>query len=107
MANYGSVTITDVATKILDANDVYRPLWINTVANNTVFIGDTSAVTTSIGLPIVKNNVPLYGQLEPGQELWGMLVAADPAILAGVRITASRLADTQRGAIGKLTEQGA
>jgi len=72
MANYGNVTITDVATKILDANDVYRPVWINTVANNTVFIGDTSAVTTSTGLPIVKNNVPLYGQLAPGQELWGI-----------------------------------
>jgi len=72
MANYGSVAITDVATKILDANDVYRPVWINTVANNTVFIGDTSAVTTSTGLPILKNNVPFRGQLAPNQELWGI-----------------------------------
>jgi hypothetical protein len=72
MASFGNVTIGDTATKILNANDVYRPVWINTVDNTTVFIGDTSAVTTSTGLPIVKNNVPLYGQLAPGQELWGI-----------------------------------
>ena len=72
MASFGNVLVTDTATLILAANDVYRPVWINTVANTTVYIGDKNTVTTGTGLPIVKNNVPLYGQLVAGQELWGI-----------------------------------
>lgn len=75
MANFGNVLVTEVATRILSPNDVYRPVWINTVANTTVYIGDNNTVTTANGLPVEKNNVPLYGELSPGQELWAICAA--------------------------------
>ena len=71
-ASFGAVTITDEATKILDANDVYRPVFIQIMGNQTVFIGDTSAVTTATGFPVVKHTNAITGQLGPGQELWGI-----------------------------------
>jgi hypothetical protein len=72
MANYGAVTITDEATKILDANDAYRPVFLQVIGNTTVYIGDTSAVTDATGFPIVKHTNAITGQLAPGQELWGI-----------------------------------
>lgn len=72
MASFGAVTITDEATKILDANDSYRPVWLQIIGNTTVYVGDTSAVTDVTGFPVVKHTDPIQGQLAPGQELWGI-----------------------------------
>ena len=72
MASYGTVTVTDVATKILDANNVYRPVFMQIIGNTTVYIGDDDNVTTATGLPVVKHSDVLTGQLGPGQELWGI-----------------------------------
>jgi hypothetical protein len=71
-ASFGSKTITDTATKILDANDVYRPVFIQIMGNHTVYLGDTSDVATSTGFPVVKHADAITGQLAPGQELWGI-----------------------------------
>lgn len=72
MSNYGSVTITDVATKILDTNDVYRPVFLQIIGNQTVYLGDNNSVTTANGFPVVKNTAAIEGQLAPGQALWGI-----------------------------------
>jgi len=72
MANYGSVTVTDVATKILDENDVYRPVFLQIIGNQTVYLGDNDSVTTATGFPIVKHTDVTEGQLAPGQALWGI-----------------------------------
>lgn len=71
-ASFGNVLVTDVATKILDANDVYRPVFIQIIGNTTVYLGDKNTVTDSTGLPVVKHTNVLTGQLAPGQELWGI-----------------------------------
>lgn len=72
MANYGSVTVTDVATKILDENNVYRPVFLQIIGNQTVYLGDNNSVTTANGFPIVKHTDVTEGQLAPGQALWGI-----------------------------------
>ena len=72
MANYGNVTVTDVATKILDVNDVYRPVFLQIIGNQTVYLGDNDSVTTANGFPVVKHTDAIQGQLAPGQALWGI-----------------------------------
>jgi hypothetical protein len=75
MANFGSKTITDTATKVLDANDVYRPVFLQIIGNQTVYLGDNDTVTTSTGFPVVKHTNAVTGQLAPGQELWAICVS--------------------------------
>ena len=77
MASYGSVTVTDVATKILDANNVYRPVFLQIIGNHTVYVGDNNQVTTATGMPVAKHADVITGQLAPGQELWGICTSGN------------------------------
>jgi len=72
MASNFAVTITSTATLILDADDVFRPVFMQIVGNNTVYIGDSASVTTANGFPLVKHSAPIQGQLGPGAPLYGI-----------------------------------
>ena len=66
-----AVTVTDTATLLCSADPSNRPVWVQIMGNNTVYVGDSN-VTTADGFPIVKNAAPIQGQLGPGQALYGI-----------------------------------
>lgn len=70
MANYFAHTATTTATKVLDADDINREVFLQIIGNKTVYLGDNDQVTTANGFPIEKNQAPLRGLLGAGQELW-------------------------------------
>lgn len=67
-----AVTIGDTATLILAADSIHRPVYLQIIGNNTVYIGDTDAVSTANGFPIAKHSAPILGGLGPGQPLYGI-----------------------------------
>lgn len=72
MASNFAVTITDEPTLILAADSIFRPVWMQLVGNNTVYLGDSTAVSTANGFPVVKHSAPLEGMVGPGQPLYGI-----------------------------------
>jgi hypothetical protein len=66
-----AVTVTDEATLLASADPANRPVWLQIIGNNTVYVGD-STVTTANGFPIVKHAAPIQGALGPGQALYGI-----------------------------------
>jgi hypothetical protein len=66
-----AVTVTETATLLASADPTNRPVWLQIMGNNTVYIGD-AAVTTANGFPIVKHGAPIQGVLAPGQALYGI-----------------------------------
>lgn len=73
MANYFAHTVTTTATKVLDAIDIHRDVFMQIIGNETVYLGDDDLVTTSNGLPIVKHTAASHKVLAPGQELWAIV----------------------------------
>ena len=70
MANYFSHTVTTTATKVLDADNLNREVFLQIIGNTTVYLGDDDQVTIANGFPIVKHSAPIRGLLAAGQELW-------------------------------------
>lgn len=70
MANYFAHTATTTATKVLDADNINREVFLQIIGNTTVYLGDNDAVTNANGFPIVKHSAPIRGLLGAGQELW-------------------------------------
>lgn len=70
MANYFAHTATATATKVLDADNLNREVFLQIIGNTTVYLGDDNQVTTANGFPIVKHSAPIRGLLAAGQELW-------------------------------------
>lgn len=66
-----AVTVTDTATLLASADPTNRPVWLQIIGNNTVYVGD-STVTTANGFPIAKHAAPIQGSLAPGQALYGI-----------------------------------
>lgn len=66
-----AVTVTDTAVLLSSADPSNRPVWIQIIGNNTVYLGD-STVTSSNGFPVVKHSAPIQGSLGPGQALYGI-----------------------------------
>lgn len=75
MASNFAVTITDASTLILSAEQEFRAVYVQVVGNNTVYIGDQSAVTTANGFPIAKHAAPMVFSLNAGQTLYGICTA--------------------------------
>ena len=73
MANYFSHTVTATATKVLDADDLNREVFLQIIGNSTVYLGDNDSVTTSNGFPVVKHTNAIRGLLGAGQELWAIV----------------------------------
>ena len=72
MASNFAVTVTQTATLILSAEQEFRAVYVQVVGNNTVYIGDQSAVTTTNGFPIAKHAAPIEFQLRTGLALYGI-----------------------------------
>ena len=66
-----AVTVTATATLLASADPTNRPVWLQIIGNNTVYVGD-STVTTANGFPIAKHAAPIQGALGPGQALYGI-----------------------------------
>lgn len=66
-----AVTVGSTATLLASADPSNRPVWLQIIGNNTVYVGD-STVTTDNGFPIVKHAAPIQGSLGPGQALYGI-----------------------------------
>ena len=74
---YGSVTVTQVATKIPTTNLTERKaISIRNYSNNNIFLGGNNSVTTSTGYPLlpyeslpmdVNANANIYGICETGK----------------------------------------
>ena len=75
MANYFSHTVTDEATKVLDADDLNREVFLQIIGNATVYLGDNDSVTTANGFPVVKHTNAIRGLLGAGQELWAIVAS--------------------------------
>lgn len=73
MANYFAHTVTTSATKVLDAVDIHRDVFMQIIGNETIYLGDDNQVTTSNGLPLVKHTSASHKILVPGQELWAIV----------------------------------
>lgn len=69
-----AVTVTDIATRLIQKDPTHRPVWIFINSNETVYIGDEN-VTTANGFPLIKHGAPLRGDLGPGSDLWGICEA--------------------------------
>ena len=68
-----AVTVTSTATLLASVDPTNRPVWLQIIGNNTVYVGD-STVTTANGFPIAKHAAPIQGFLAPGQPLYGICV---------------------------------
>lgn len=75
MASNIAVTVTSTATLLLSAEDEFRPVYLQVVGNNTVYIGDSAGVTTANGFPIAKHAAPVEFQLRTGLALYGICAA--------------------------------
>ena len=69
-----AVTVTSTPTLLCSADPSNRPVFIQIMGNETVYLGD-STVTTVDGFPVVKHGAPIQGQLGPGQALYGVCAA--------------------------------
>lgn len=70
-----AVTITDTPTLILAAESIHRPIYLQIIGNQTVYLGDNASLTTANGFPIAKHSAPLDFHFEPGTALYGVCAA--------------------------------
>ena len=80
MANYFSHTVTTTATKVLDADNINRHVYLQIIGNTTVYLGDDDQVTASNGFPIVKHTSAIRGVLGVGQELWAIVASGTESL---------------------------
>lgn len=75
------VTVTETATLLASADPTNRPVWLQILGNEIVYIGDAD-VTSTNGFPIAKHAAPLQGALGPGQALYGICAAGKTDVVA-------------------------
>jgi len=80
MANYFAHTVTTTATKVLDADNLNREVFLQITGNSTVYLGDDDQVTTANGFPIVKHTSAIRGLLGAGQELWAIVASGTESL---------------------------
>ena len=80
MANYFAHTVTTEATKVLDADNLNREVFLQIIGNATVYLGDDNQVTASNGFPIVKHTSAIRGVLGVGQELWAIVASGTESL---------------------------
>ena len=80
MANYFAHTVTTTATKVLDADNLNREVFLQIIGNSTVYLGDDNQVTASNGFPIVKHTSAIRGVLGVGQELWAIVASGTESL---------------------------
>lgn len=72
-----SVTVTDAATLVLDAETIERDVLFQVVGNKTLYLGDSSAVTSANGLPVLKHSAPMHLTLPPGKTLYAICATGE------------------------------
>jgi len=80
MANYFSHTVTTTATKVPDADNINRHVYLQIIGNTTVYLGTDDQVTTANGFPIVKHTSAIRGVLGVGQELWAIVASGTESL---------------------------
>ena len=65
-------TVATTAVKVVATNDVFRRVNIHCIGNNAVYLGPTSAVTTSNGFHLDKNAAVFQIELDANDELWAI-----------------------------------
>ena len=65
-------TVATTAVQIIATNDVARQVNIHCIGNNAVYLGPTSAVTSSTGFYLDKNAAVLQIELDANDELWAI-----------------------------------
>jgi hypothetical protein len=64
-------TITTTASKIMEASNSFRTIYLHVIGAGTVYLGD-STVTSSNGFLTEKNAQPLALTLPAEEELWAV-----------------------------------
>ena len=65
-------TVSTTAVKVIATNDVGRQVNIHCIGNDAVYLGPTSAVTTSTGFHLDKNAAVFQIELDANDELWAI-----------------------------------
>jgi hypothetical protein len=65
-------TVSTTSVKIVATNDVGRQVNIHCIGNDAVYLGPTSAVTTSTGFHLDKNAAVFQIELDANDELWAI-----------------------------------
>ena len=65
-------TVATTAVKVVATNDVSRRVNIHCIGNDAVYLGPTSAVTTSNGFHLDKNAAVFQIELDANDELWAI-----------------------------------
>lgn len=65
-------TVSTTAIKVIGTNDVGRQVNIHCIGNNAVYLGPTSAVTTSTGFYLDKDAAVFQIELDANDELWAI-----------------------------------
>lgn len=77
-----AVTITTVATQIRAANGLRRTLSLRNNGVATVYLGNSSAVTTSTGYPLETGDA--VDEDQSGDAWWGIVVGPGSGDIRGV-----------------------
>ena len=64
--------VSTTAVKVIATNDVGRQVNIHCIGNDAVYLGPTSAVTTSTGFHLDKNAAVFQIELDANDELWAI-----------------------------------
>jgi hypothetical protein len=70
-----AVTIGDTPTLVLASESIHRPIYLQIMGNQTIYLGDNVSVTTANGFPIAKHAAPLDFKFEPGTALYAVCAA--------------------------------
>jgi len=73
-------TVTTTAVKILATNEVSRQVNIHCIGNDAVYLGPTSAVTTSNGFHLDKNAAVFQIELDANDELWAISASGSQTV---------------------------
>jgi hypothetical protein len=63
------LSVTSTPQLVVEVDDVPRPVWVQILGNNTVYLG-ASDVSSTTGFPIQKHTAPLAGGIPPGESLY-------------------------------------
>jgi hypothetical protein len=73
-------TVGTTAAQITASDGVNRQITIHAIGNSAVYLGASSAVTTSTGFYIDKNAGPLQIEIDGNDELWAISSASSQVV---------------------------
>jgi hypothetical protein len=73
-------TVGTTAVQIAASDGVNRQMSIHAIGNQAVYLGASSAVTTSTGFYIDKNAGPLQIEIDGNDELWAISATSSQTV---------------------------